>query len=416
MRTRVFGVALVAAAFGQFPHITVLDCGTDSVVASLECVAIGIEPVAFGANSNHVYATSAWTLWVVDCSTNTILDQEDGDFEIYGSRYAHDTTDNKLYCPSYRGVVVYDCRTMSVTDTIAIDGYVGDMVWSASGNKLYIASRTNSSIYVINCTSDSVTKIIGPLSDPPVCLCPVETAGRLYFCQDKAVGVVDMAGDSILPEIPLHEYIYLLLWNPARQELYASAVSRPQLNVIDCAGDTVTDSFPCPEAQTWSLNTRDSRLYVCGDEALYTLDLGTRTVTDTLPFLLNKLVWDSIDNKLYGLRAGCMVFCDTLVVVDCSTNTVGCRLLLPDLSAVGLVWSPSVNKLYVGGDNWVGAVSSKQPSPVANGPRLPTLMHSLPAGALAFDAVGRRVLNPQPGIHFLRERAAAPARKVIIQR
>jgi hypothetical protein len=50
-----------------------------------------------------------------------------------------------------------------------------------------------------------------------------------------------------------------------------------------------------------------------------------------------------------------------------------------------------------------------------------TVLRRLPAGAVAFDAMGRRVLNPKPGIYFVRERSAAggerPAiRKVVVTR
>jgi hypothetical protein len=49
---------------------------------------------------------------------------------------------------------------------------------------------------------------------------------------------------------------------------------------------------------------------------------------------------------------------------------------------------------------------------------LPTVIRSLPAGAVAFDAMGRRVANPRSGIYFVREAhaQAQAARKVIIQR
>jgi photosystem II stability/assembly factor-like uncharacterized protein len=50
----------------------------------------------------------------------------------------------------------------------------------------------------------------------------------------------------------------------------------------------------------------------------------------------------------------------------------------------------------------------------------PTVMRSLPAGTVAFDALGRRVLNPRPGVYFVREaQAQAQAhalRKVLITR
>ena len=32
-----------------------------------------------------------------------------------------------------------------------------------------------------------------------------------------------------------------------------------------------------------------------------------------------------------------------------------------------------------------------------------TVLHSVPAGALMLDATGRRVLNPKPGIYFMRQ-------------
>ncbi|GEM_PF-1572378 len=53
----------------------------------------------------------------------------------------------------------------------------------------------------------------------------------------------------------------------------------------------------------------------------------------------------------------------------------------------------------------------------------PTVLRSLPPGAVAFDAMGRRVLDPKPGVFFVRERSAVggersavTVRKVILQR
>jgi hypothetical protein len=48
-----------------------------------------------------------------------------------------------------------------------------------------------------------------------------------------------------------------------------------------------------------------------------------------------------------------------------------------------------------------------------------SVIRSLPAGAVVFDAMGRRVLNPKPGIYFVTEhgaRCTAHVRKVVIQR
>jgi photosystem II stability/assembly factor-like uncharacterized protein len=55
------------------------------------------------------------------------------------------------------------------------------------------------------------------------------------------------------------------------------------------------------------------------------------------------------------------------------------------------------------GNGWAGTRS------------LPTVIRNLPAGAVAFDAMGRRVLNPKPGIYFVRfEPSAVVVRKVLV--
>jgi hypothetical protein len=50
-----------------------------------------------------------------------------------------------------------------------------------------------------------------------------------------------------------------------------------------------------------------------------------------------------------------------------------------------------------------------------------TVLRSLPSGAVAFDAMGRRVVNPKPGVYFVRPasgvmREASSVYKVVIQR
>jgi hypothetical protein len=50
----------------------------------------------------------------------------------------------------------------------------------------------------------------------------------------------------------------------------------------------------------------------------------------------------------------------------------------------------------------------------------PTVLRNLPAGAVVFDAMGRRVLNPKPGVYFVRAVSGKPSavscHKVVIQR
>ena len=45
-----------------------------------------------------------------------------------------------------------------------------------------------------------------------------------------------------------------------------------------------------------------------------------------------------------------------------------------------------------------------------------TAVRNLPRGAVAFDAMGRRVVNPRPGVYFVRERPAVSIRKIVVTR
>jgi hypothetical protein len=60
-----------------------------------------------------------------------------------------------------------------------------------------------------------------------------------------------------------------------------------------------------------------------------------------------------------------------------------------------------------------GVVEEPEPQTASRGPR-PTFIRRLEPGWVAFDAMGRRVLNPRPGICFVRPDPAAPPRKVML--
>jgi hypothetical protein len=61
-----------------------------------------------------------------------------------------------------------------------------------------------------------------------------------------------------------------------------------------------------------------------------------------------------------------------------------------------------------------GVVEEGQKQPAASRELRPTAVSHLAPGAVAFDAMGRRVLNPKPGIYFMRAAAAAQPRKVLL--
>jgi len=419
---------LSALAAGQYPIMTVVDCSRDSIVASIEFEAIGIEPVVWAPKDNRVYATSAYDFWAVDCSTDQIVGREEGRFGIW-TEYSYDSLDNKLYCPDTREFFVYDCNQLAVVDTISFHETLWDHVWLSTTNKVYVALSEQQGFSVVDCAADSVTNFIWTPGRPPGNACPVDSGRKLYFSRRSAVGVVDVAAETLLADIDLYYEYYDLLWNPVTNRAYAWCSYR-RLYVIDCVGDTVVDSIPCPGTDDW-LNSRDNRLYMTdgSDPGILSLDLNSGVYDDTLDGLvLNSLVWDSLDNKLYGILGGCLGFCDTIVVIDCSTFTVIRQIQLPNLSAYGLVWNPAMNKLYVGGDNWQGDVESEA-SPCRPVPGHPTILRAPDLARFdgrLLDIQGRDVTVQKgalrPGVYFLRQEWSSgpvpqwPSRKVIVTR
>lgn len=99
-----------------------------------------------------------------------------------------------------------------------------------------------------------------------------------------------------------------------------------------------------------------------------------------------------------------------------------------ELGYVEATYPESVRVGYsqaVGGINFripSSAVAERQPPQALVTRPAATVIRSLPAGAVAFDAMGRRVLDPKPGVYFLREEPQPSShkpqavRKVILQR
>jgi DNA-binding beta-propeller fold protein YncE len=413
-----------AAAFSQpYPHVSAFRCADDSLVARLGFVAATFaRPVLWCPQDNRLYVSTYNDLYVVDCSTDAIVDSEYIPLE--AGPPALDTFDHRLYCPSVCDIVAYDCLAGSIVARTALPDYAGHVVWSADQNKIYVSfDLQRSCIAVIDCQTDSIVKYI-PVVGGAAAMCLRASGDKLYFGGDHLVGVVDLALDSVVRVIHLPGYVGWLAVNPATDRLVVQNWWDGTF-VIDCAGDTIVDSLPYNVADLGALDARTNRLYLFLEGNLCAIDLGTGLIVDTLANTSgNAMALDTASDKAYVINDASAYGCDTVWVVSLDSGPV--RLLsLPDYGASGVLWSPLMNKVYIGGLNPPPGLEETPSGKYRTRNGGPTVLsgasvHSLKSKVI-FDAVGRRVVGTKPGVYFVRgpeteDGRPAAVRKIVIAR
>ena len=288
--------------------------------------------------------------------------------------------------------------------------------WDSVGHKLYVGQGSYKKLYVYDYLADSCVKVIDvsavQATMPDTCIFS-RTYRRAYVSSLQGelmgytnLGMVDTERDTLLRVLPVR----------LRQGLYNRQVAVDERDgkvyitdcddkgttpdtiwVVDCATDSVLKKFECVHA---------GRPRQC-------------------------IRWVPWSNRIYFIFPDA-THLSSLVVVDCNTDSVIVpQMLLSDQYLYDIQLDPIHQRIFVtGGDtNTVyvlrdveGGVA-EEPTQTPEGLRpkpAATVMRSLPSGAAAFDAMGRRVASPKPGVYFLREAQAQvqaqAVRKVIIQR
>jgi DNA-binding beta-propeller fold protein YncE len=421
---------LSASAFGQSSHLSVYQCANDSLAGTLDFPGIlSVEPLLWSPLDNRLFVSGGGDLWVIDCAADTITDYQ---HYWFGDKpCVLDTTDNKLYFQNFREVGVYDCEAESITAAISVVRAVWDMVWSVTADRIYVSHGSHDTlITVIDCHADSVIGYVHGVGLDAYRMCVDDASGKLYFGQGAAIGVIDVSSDSIIHRVYLPGSVVWLLTNPVSHRLYVQT-DGGDIYVLDCGTDSIVDSFAIRSTDQGGIDPVRNRMYLFLSDTLNSVDLTTgQILTIMAAGPINTMVLDTNDSKVYAFMRDELCFNDTVWVLDADSGVTLRVLHVPDVRTCGVVWNPLMNKVYLGGDDEVGAVASRHAPAVTNGPRLPTITQSLPPGAVVFDAMGRRVTRAKTGVYFVvtshpdplpqgeRERttrAAVGVRKVVIQ-
>ncbi|GEM_PF-1479175 len=397
---------LFASLRAQYDSVTVIQCGPDTVVSQFG-PSSSPRPEFWNPVDNCVYLTTDWDgVFVLDCDNDSVVGQFDFFFE---RPYALDTLDNKLYAaregwPQWEFTSV-DLGLRTVRVLFTSPQFFTDVGWSPRLNRLYCSGWNDTAgIWVFDCASDSE---LGRIHLHPVRFGLNLSNDKMCCAGLSTIYLYDLAGDSLLdtiwaPSLGMVEP----WWNPVDGNFYLWDYDK--VWVIDGRGDTLIDTVRVSRGGPICHDMRDNTLYVrtqFGDTVL-AFDCATLSVRARIPGVdVDLAVYDSVDNRIYAISD--FSYDHKLTVIDCASNTIIRQIRLPTISSWGLCWNALMNRIYTGGNSWMHAVAGERGRPATGGrQRMSSVMRGLPPGAIAFDATGRRVLNPKPGIYFVRERSA----------
>jgi hypothetical protein len=137
------------------------------------------------------------------------------------------------------------------------------------------------------------------------------------------------------------------------------------------------------------------------------------------------VVWDADSNFYYRVWDGAeWSLPDSIAQPPASSGFMDAVFYDPVRDRIWVSYRTSYERTFVTWTDASGGVAEDSPRQPGLGHKLAaTVVRGLPAGAVAFDAIGRRVANPRSGIFFVRDEGqrtkdepTGRVRKVVIQR
>jgi YVTN family beta-propeller protein len=297
---------------------------------------------------------------------------------------------------------------------------------------VYCANLSSNNVIVIDGASNSVIATVAAGVGPRA-LCYNARDNKVYCANnsDSSVTVIDGVGDSVIATVLVRRGPCALCYNPTNDKVYCADSARNMVSVISGAGDAVIATIPTgtmPRALCY--NPKNNKVYcaVWGSNQVTVIDGGTNSVIATVHLLRDEPMaccCDAQDNKVYVAGRGDFGMNAGVSVIDGASNDT-ILSIATDFGSRDLCLNPVQNRVYVANREsptisvirdsiYEGVEEGSKPQDSSRKPAA-TLARSLPPGAVAFDAMGRRVLSPRSGIFFVREAQAQAIRKVVIQR
>jgi DNA-binding beta-propeller fold protein YncE len=380
-------------------------------------------------------------------------------------------TSNKLYCADLENgrILIVDGATNEILRSIPVAFDPVALAWNSRDNKVYCISDDMYWAYVIDGAGDTIIKQfnVSPCTQTIV-YCEEENKVYLEGGTYEVVTVADAHRDTAIGLIPMSGLCHCAVWNPLTNLVFGILCNGDSVVTIDCVEDKIVRSTHVPEMPYLGcLNPVNGFVYIgCCNMVVALPPAGESVAAEvSVPSWPAALCAVPCPNKVYcaagdicaincdthtpvwirpgGTTSG--VLCDTIAgKVYCSNSRLASVFIvdgwadtvMKSVSVGGhpsvMAWNSTNRRVYVAGceGQTIGVIKEEtgieeRPGPEVGGlPPEATVVRSLPAGSVVFDAMGRRVVDPKPGVYFVRaepsavgrEPSAVIVRKVVVQR
>jgi YVTN family beta-propeller protein len=216
--------------------------------------------------------------------------------------------ENKLYCAyAYLDTVaVLDGTSHQMLARVGVGATARTLCYDSIDNKMYVANKGGATVTVLDCGDDRVVATIGNVHRDTLwvtsrmCFAPARKTVYVTSPLDSSVVAIDCSADTVLARIPVGQFPYALCYNPTNDRVYCACRGDTILG-IDGATNQVVSVVPRSGAALACDPTRNV-LFVPDDDTLLVVDCSADTVAATVELPLDGAVfvgYDSLDDKVY---------------------------------------------------------------------------------------------------------------------
>ncbi|MBN2464226.1 hypothetical protein JXD38_01185, partial [candidate division WOR-3 bacterium] len=325
--------------------VAIVDGFSDRLLAHVDTRGLR-SPACYASHVNKLYwrgGNSGATTFVLDGATGRDLKHITSP---NGGGICYNPVVNRVYVPAHDTsgyLVIIDVVNDSVVSRLRFGiGYQPTVCCDPADNKVYVLSYLDGTVFVVDCTVDSVIDSI-PVGGIPAQLVYNSVSNKLYCCSwGASVTVIDCTGDTVLGIITLPGGVETAAFNPVANKLYCD--DGEGICIIDGQGDTLLGRVPRRYVRTMVCDSADNLVW-CGmnSDTIVAIDgqgdsLFVSVAVGNMP---GAICYNPTRNRLY-LQDG------HVTVFNPAARKVEERILL-GFEPVAVCWAKSSHKIYCAG-------------------------------------------------------------------